>query len=270
MASGKWWRRAAGAGLLVVGITGWTAAPAWAQSSPNGGAITLTGSLDAGSAYFRRGIPQDDTGLILWPAIEGGVALSDALTVRVGSWNSLHTGDRGLDGPTGRLWYASEFYGSVTFATGGTSVGASYTAFTSPNGAFASVQEVAVTVSRGGRYRPYALLSQEIRGQLDAGLEKGRYLELGAAPTFGSRLTLAFPVKAGFSLGHYYEGLTGDERFGFLSVGARASRSLTQASKYGRWNVHGGVEYVMLGDRNELQFGSASTVIGSAGIGFSY
>lgn len=270
MARGNWMRRVAAVALLVAGVVGWTAAPASAQSAANSGAITLAGSLDAGSAYFRRGIPQDDTGVILWPAIEGGVALSEALTVRVGSWNSLHTGDRGLDGPTGRLWYASEFYGSVTYTAGGTNIGASYTAFTSPNGAFASVQEVAVTVSRGGRYRPYALLSQEVRGQLDAGLEKGRYLELGAAPTFGSGLSLAIPVKAGFSLGDYYEGLAGDERFGFFSVGARVSRSLAQASKYGRWNIHGGVEYVMLGDRNELQFGSASTVIGSAGIGFSY
>ena len=69
--------------------------------------------------------------------------------------------------------------------------------------------------------------------KIDAGLEKGRYLEVGAAPTFGSGLSLAIPVKAGFSLGDYYEGLAGDERFGFFSVGARVSRSLAQASKYG-------------------------------------
>lgn len=270
MACTTWWRRTACAVLLAAGLAGGAAASARAQTGPNGGAITLTGSMDAGTAYFRRGIPQDDTGVILWPAIEGAAAMSPNLTVRVGSANSLHTGDRGLNGPTGRLWYASEFYGSAAYAIGGTTVSASYTAFTSPNGAFGSVQEVAAIVSHGGRYRPYALLSQEVRGQLDAGLEKGRYLEVGAAPTYGTGVTLAFPVKAGFSLGHYYEGMTGDERFGFLSVGARASKSLTQASKFGRWNIHGGVEYVMLGDRNELQFGSASTVIGSAGIGFSY
>ncbi len=270
MTSATGWLRTAQAVLLVAGFAAGAAGSAWAQSGPNGGAITLTGSLDAGTAYFRRGIPQDDTGVILWPAIEGAAALSRNLTVRVGSANSLHTGDRGLNGPTGRLWYASEFSASAVYAIGGTSVAASYAAFTSPNGAFGSVQDVAVTVSHAGRYRPYALLSQEVRGQLDAGLEKGRYLEVGATPTYGTGFTLAFPVKAGFSLGNYYEGMTGDERFGFLSVGARASRTLAQASRFGRWNIHGGVEYVMLGDRNELQFGSASTVIGSAGIGFSY
>jgi hypothetical protein len=264
------WRRVTRTALLVVGVAGLLATPARAQGGPNGGAITLTGGVDAGSAYFRRGIPQEDTGVILWPAIEAGVRLSDAFTVRIGSSNTLSTGDRGTNGPTERLWYASEFSGTVAYAVAGTTVAAGYTAFTSPNGAFGSVEELTVTVSHGGRYRPYALLSQELRGQLDGGLDKGRYLEVGAAPTFGSRLTLAVPVKAGFSLGDYYEGLTADERFGFLSVGARVSRSLAQASKYGNWNIHGGVEYVMLGDRNELQFGSASTVIGSAGIGFSY
>jgi hypothetical protein len=270
MAGATEWRQAVYAVLLTAGLAAGTAAPARAQSGPNGGAITLTGSFDAGTAYFRRGIPQEDTGTILGPVIEGAAALSRNLTVRVGSANTLSTGDRGVNGPTGRLWYASEFYGSAGYAIGGTTVAATYTAFTSPNGAFGSVEELAVTVSHGSRYRPYVLLSQELRGQLDAGLEKGRYLEVGAAPTYGTGLTLAFPVKAGFSLGHYYEGMTGDERFGFFSAGARASKALAQASRFGRWNIHGGVEYVMLGDRNELQFGSASTVIGSAGIGFSY
>ena len=74
----------------------------------------------------------------------------------------------------------------------------------------------------------------------------------------------------GLSLGGYYEGLTGDERFGFFSVAGIVSKSITDASRFGSWNIHGGVEYLMLGDRNELILGNSSKVVGSVGLGFSY
>jgi hypothetical protein len=39
-------------------------------------------------------------------------------------------------------------------------------------------------------------------------------------------------------------------------------------TRFGTWNVHGGVEYLRLGDRNQ-QFGE-SQVIGTVGVGFNY
>ena len=39
---------------------------------------------------------------------------------------------------------------------------------------------------------------------------------------------------------------------------------------FGSWNIHGGVEFLMLGDRNEAVFGDSSYVIGSIGTGLSY
>src|SRR5918992_5689873 len=65
--------------------------------------------------------------------------------VNVGTWNSLHTGGAGLDGPTGKLWYESDFYATLGVGFGGgTSVGLTYTAYTSPNGLFQTVKEFAV------------------------------------------------------------------------------------------------------------------------------
>ena len=101
-----------------------TASPAWAQGSadPNPGNLTLTGGIDFLNAYLFRGIPQDDTGVVMWPYGDLGIALHSgdgmfkSIGVNVGLWNSLHTGDAGLDGPSGKLWYESDFY--ATFGLG--------------------------------------------------------------------------------------------------------------------------------------------------------
>jgi hypothetical protein len=110
--------------------------------------VTFTGGLDVLNAYFFRGIPQDDTGVILWPYGDLGFALHSgdggltSLTVNVGLWNSLHTGLTGSDGP-GKLWYEADFYSTLGFGFGGGStVGVTYTAYTSPNGMFGTVKEL--------------------------------------------------------------------------------------------------------------------------------
>jgi len=276
--SARTWRVAAmvcATGLLLNG-------PVAAQTSgdPNPGAITLTGSMDVSNAYLFRGIPQDDTGLILWPAADLGVALKSgggtlrSITVHVGMWNSLHTGITGADGPNGKLWYESDFWTSVGVGLPGhVNVSATYTAYTSPNGAFPSVKEVSLRASSGVRgTNAYALVAFELEGQADGGAVEGRYLELGAAPSLGlGGLTVAVPVKVGLSLDGYYEGLRGDERFGFFSVGGSVTVPLSnERSRFGRWNVHGGADYVRLGDSNALRLGENTKVIISGGLGLSY
>jgi hypothetical protein len=120
--------------------------------------------------------------------------------------------------------------------------------------------------------KPYALLAQELDGQADGGANEGTYLELGIGPGYSlSKMTVTVPVKVGLSLSDYYEGITGDETFGFASVGGVVTIPLTSApTRFGSWNIHGGVEFLMLGDRNEAVFGDSSHVIGSVGIGLSY
>jgi len=267
---------------MVCVIGQWIAGPVAAQTSggPNQGAITLTGSMDASNAYFFRGIPQDDTGLILWPAADLGIALRSggktvrSVAVNLGTWNSLHTGITGLDGPSGKLWYESNFWTSVRVGfAGGVNVAATYTAYTSPNGAFPSVKELSFKASAPVRgTNPYALVAFELEGQADGGLVEGRYLELGAAPRVRlAGLAVAVPVRLGLSLHGYYEGQSGDERFGFFSMGANVSAPLSsEQSRFGRWNAHGGAEYIRLGDSNALRLGDNYKVIISAGIGLSY
>ena len=82
---------------------------------------------------------------------------------------------------------------------------------------------------------------------------------------------MTVPLKVGLSLSDYYEGLNGDDTFGFFSVAGVVTVPFTRMpTRFGSWNIHGGVEFLMLGDRNEAVFGDSSHVIGSIGIGLSY
>jgi hypothetical protein len=175
-----------------------TAPPARAQGSadPNPGSVTLTGGLDFANAYFFRGIWQDDSGVIMWPYADLGFALYSgdgaikSVGANLGTWNSLHTGDAGSDGPSGKLWYESDFLATLGLGFGGgTSLGVTYTAYTSPNGLFGTVKEISFKLSvddsgvlGAAAVKPYALLARELDGQADGGAEEGTYLELGIGP----------------------------------------------------------------------------------------
>ena len=159
-----------------------------------------------------------------------------------------------------------------------------YTAYTSPNNSFSTVKELSVKLAFDdspqlgkASLKPYVLLAQEFDtapglGQADGGLESGTYLELGFAPGYsGSKASDAVPIKFGFSLSDYYE-LDGDDNgFGFASLGALVTVPLGGTSRFGAWNVHGGVEFQKLGDTTKFFNGGDDTqFIGSIGIGFSY
>jgi hypothetical protein len=288
-------------GLVI--LLGTLAVPAAAQtpaaSDPNPGNITLTGSFDGVSTYMFRGIRQHSTGIAFWPVADLGLAVYSgdgglkSATVNIGTWNSLHTGDTGQDGPTGKLWYESDFYSKLSLGFGGgTSVSALYTAYTSPNNAFTTVKEIAFQVGVDdsahlgkAALKPYALVAFEFDtepgvGQADGGANAGRYLELGIAPGYaGSRASVTVPVKVGLSLADYYELNTGtaaapafvDNRFGYVSVAGLVTVPLGGTTGFGAWNLHGGVEFQALGDTTEaLNGGDGHRVIASFGVGFTY
>lgn len=258
---------------------------------PNPGALSLTGGIDFLNRYMFRGIRQHSTGLAAWPWADLAVAAYSgesglkSVGVNVGSWNSQHTGDTGMHGPSAKLWYESDFYASLGLGFGGgVSLGTTYTAYTSPNNSFSSVKELMVKLAlddsaRLGKaaIKPYALVAQELdtapgSGQADGGEKAGTYFEVGIAPGLtGSRASVAVPVKAGFSLGNYYELAGVDHRFGFLSVAGVVTVPIGSTTRFGGWNVHGGVELQKLGDATAaFNGGDRSRLIGSIGIGFSY
>jgi hypothetical protein len=260
-------------------------------TDPNPGAFTLSGGFDFLNQYMFRGIRQNSTGVATWPWADLGVAAYSGdgglkgVNVNVGTWNSLHTGDTGTDGPTSKRWYESDFYTTLAFGFGGGfSFATTYTAYTSPNSSFSNVKEMMFKLALDdsahlgkGAVKPYVVVARELDtaaglGQADGGARAGTYLELGIAPGFtGAKVSVAVPVKVGLSLSNYYELAGTDNRFGFLSIAGIVTVPMGSMTKFGAWNIHGGAEFQKLGDATAFfNGGHHSQVIGSVGLGFSY
>ena len=292
-------RRCALAVVAAVSVMVVISAPAFAQEAakdPNPGAMTVTGSLDFLNQYMFRGIRQNSSGIAVWPAIDLGLAAFSgegglkSVGINFGTWNSLHTGDTGQDGPSGKLWYESDFYAALGFGFGGgTSFTTTYTAYTSPNNGFTTVKEIMFKLAVDdsgklgkGAVKPYIAIAQEFdtdvaRGQADGGENAGTYLELGFAPGYAApKAGIAFPIKVGMSLSNYYELAGEDNKFGFFSIAGIATIPLGGTTNFGSWNIHGGVEYQRLGDTtaafnlDDDGLPKKNQVIGSIGFGFSY
>jgi hypothetical protein len=283
---------AAVAATLMVGLA---STSAWAQDAddPNPGALTITGNIDFLNQYMYRGIRQNSTGMAIWPSFDLGLAAYSgdgglkSVGINFGTWNSLHTGDTGQDGPSGKLWYESDFYASLGLGFGGgTAFTTTYTAYTSPNNSFSTIKELSfkLGVDDSGALgkaalKPYVLFAFEFdtepgTGQADGGVEAGKYLELGVAPGYsGSKAGIAVPIKVGLSAGDYYENpLTGeDEKFGYFSIAGIVTVPLGGTTKFGSWNVHFGAEYQKLGETTKFfNGGESNQFIGSVGFVFSY
>jgi hypothetical protein len=274
-----------------------TSAPAFAQEAkdPNPGALTLTGSIDVVNQYMFRGFRQNSSGIAIWPAMDLGISAYSgegglkSASINFGTWNSLHTGDTGQDGPSGKLWYESDFYATLGLGFGGgTSFSTTYTAYTSPNNGFTTVKEIMFkfAVDDSGKLgkaavKPYIAVAREFdaepgRGQADGGENAGTYVEIGFAPGYSaSKASIAVPIKVGLSGSNYYELATPtgfeDNKFGYFSIAGIVTVPLGGTSSFGAWNIHGGVEYQKLGTTTEFfNGGESNQVIGSFGIGFSY
>jgi hypothetical protein len=278
-------RVAAGAGVLSLAVAGSVMAQTPTPNDPNPGALTFTGNLDVPAVYVFRGIVQErDPKLTLFPSGDIGIALKSgegglkSVAVNFGSWHSLQTGSSGSNGPSDRLHYEEDFYATLSLGFNhGIGFATTYTSYTSPNGMFNTVKEIMFKVSKTHMIAPYAIVAFELdkNGQADGGSKKGTYMELGVGPSWPlakGKLTLTVPVKLGLSLKDYYEGPTGDSKFGYLDVGGLLALPLTKVpSQFGTWNVHVGVDVYAFGDTTKaFNNGNGGRAVPYAGIGITY
>ena len=272
------------AAILLTGA----ASTARAQDDPNPGAITLATGVDFPSVYFFRGIRQEaDPSLTMFAFGDVGISLfsnddGQSVSMNFGVWSSLNTGSSGSgsDIPGKGSHYEEDFYAMLNLGVGkGITISPFYTAYTSGNGSFGTVKELAFKFAHASRFAPYGLVAFELSGQADGGSEEGTYAELGAAPSFplgGGGATLGIPMKLGFSLSDYYEANGEDNGFGFFDIGALVTVPFSSApTKFGTWNLHGGVNFLALGDGTKslnVKDGEpeGSQVIVSIGIGMTY
>ncbi len=274
--------------LLAIAVSLVATSPATVGAQPSPAPPALVGAVVGATVtnrYVFRGVRQNATGVAVRPFADleffpySADATLEQVVVRVGFWNSLNSGDTGAGGPADAPWYESRLSGGVGVRlSGDVMLSSSVTAYGSPNGMFSRVTELGFRVGWDDctRHRlslnPYAALALEIggqpgRGQLDGGRRAGRYLEVGAAPTYSAgRVIVALPVTVGLSLRDYYELAGRDHRLGFVSAG---TDFLVQIGKTpgGRLSLRGGVEALRLGETTRVfNDGKRSLLVGSVGL----
>lgn len=290
--------------LLATGFGGATyaqqeAAPSVSEtkeSAPKpelvGSAIGVQLNFDVTSAYFYRGIIQEDSGLITQPAARINFNLNDSSDFKVdgfvGTWNSFHGQKTGSQtrGDFTEYWYESDLYAGVTVTKDKLSLTTNYTILTSPNDAYETVQELGFTLAfddsewlKEWALKPYATLALEVGADASDGgdTDTGTYLELGIGPGFtfdasNTPITITFPVAVGLSLSNYYQDAAGnDDTFGFAQVGAKIAVPLGEPNRFGTWALNAGVSYLVLGDHtSDYNGGDDSEVVGTIGVQWNF
>jgi hypothetical protein len=260
-------------------------------SGPNTGKVSVSGGVDFTTAYFFRGYNQEDQGVIVQPYANLYLKLVDSeafkTTFYVGTWNSLHSEHTAAAGTGPDAWYESDFLTGVDLTFGKLTVGAIYTAYNYPNGAFNTIEELGVKVAYddtdfekgklGFALKPYVAAYAETA---DGNGSEDWYGEIGIAPTVYTvnaqgkyPVSLSVPIIAGFNLKDYYFDDDGHEEIlGYVSAAVVASVPLPVPSDYGTWSLTGSFQYLYLNAEGlqTANHGEDFELIGKVGIAFAY
>jgi len=301
-------------GALLAGGLG-LAAPAMAQegyavegggeaaappAEPNTGRISLDFGIDFTTNYFFRGVLQEDQGFITQPWIEFGINLYEgegavsSVDWYAGNWNSFHDEQTGqpAGSPGPASWYEADLYTGVGVTLyEDFSLGLDYIAYTSPNDAFSTIQELDLHFGyddsglweemgvENFALSPSATLAFELDNSVIAG-DEGVFLSLGVGPSFEiissekTPVTLSVPLTLGLGVDDYFvegDGSSNDT-FGFFDAGLDLSMPLTFVDpEFGSWEVGAGVHFLFLGDNNEtINNGDDFEAIGTLSLSMSY
>ena len=264
-----------------------------AAPTPDGVSGNL--GVDFTTAYFFRGIRQEDQGVIGQPHFELDFRLCDgdgalhSLDLVLGQWNSLHDGPTGSGGTAQSMWYESDFYATLRAGLGERwSADSTYTTYYSPNARFRTVEEIAFGLAYNddgqlgagfAGLQPSVRIAFELDGQADAGTHLGTYAQFALAPSLALGkagaydFALALPLTAACSLSDYYQDAAGnDHTFGYLDVGCALSSPLPfMPSRLGPWKASLGLHGLFLGPSNEqLNDGDDFEWIGTFGLSTSF
>ena len=227
-------------------------------------------SGDAGfnfvSAYFSRGILQENQGAIFEPyadlfiALYEGDGIVNKLTANFSVWSSIQAHHPGVVSTTGS-WYEFDWMPgvSLTLAKNFT-LTVSYYQFDSPNDSFRTSGNLNVNLAYNdadllGKFalHPHVTYLRELTGKAGLGTEQGNYYEVGIAPALPAMgpLTVSFPLTAGFGNAGFYEVhtspvTTSETNFGYLSVGPSIAVALPLPSRYGAWTFNASAIYYHL------------------------
>ena len=268
--------------------------PVGVAESDSGDRFSVTLDATYTSQYFFRGIVQETDGLIFQPSIELGVDLLDrddwSISGYMGIWNSFHDEETGSTDTDQFVstWYEVDLYAGVSASSGRMSFDVFYTNYSSPNGAFGSVNELGIGFGfddsglwgdSGFSLNPSAQLAFELGdNSADGGVSKGVFFAIAVEPgmelsnTPVGSVAISFPIELGLSLGDYYELGGDDETFGYLSTGVGVSIPLGfMPDGFGDWSLNTGLDFLLLGDHTEsYNGGEDSEWIFHAGVSLDF
>jgi hypothetical protein len=266
-----------------------------AEAAPNTGRVSLTLGADWASAYYFRGIVNEQNGgNNVQPYGEIGFKLLDnvgpltSLVIAPGVWNNWHYGGGTVVEPSDpQFWYEADLYIKLTatwwevFTTSVT-----YTYYVSPNDSFTSYADVGLGFSLNdskwlGAFalNPSLLFAFETKGEaLAADGQKGIYMGIGLAPGYTFFENSSFPVNVslpmtfGFSLKDYYTVNGQNQTFGYFSGGPLFTLPLKFIpNTFGNWALKGGVQFLKLNSNlKTVNFNDSFVPIGSVGLSLTY
>jgi hypothetical protein len=280
-----------------------TGVPADEVKAPNTGRVSLGLGADWASAYYFRGIANEQNGgSNVQPYAEIGFKLLDnvgpltSLVITPGIWNNFHYGDGKLVEPADpKFWFESDLYAKLTatwwdvFTTGVT-----YTYYTSPNDSFETYADVGLSFGLNDAkwlgdfaLNPSLLFAFEARGEALAssgeGLgsnagKHGIYMGVGLAPgyTFFADtpypINVSAPITVGFSVKDYYTVNGHNQTFGYVSGGPLFTVPLKFIpADFGSWSLRAGVQFLVLNSNlRAVNTNDGFVPIGNIGLTLTY
>ncbi len=269
------------------------------SSNGNNGAIHVDGGFDYTTADFFRGIRQaPQTKEIFQGYMDGYLNILDTGGFRFGPYVGVRGGGAKLEDNGAPLTnYLSEYYAGVAVALQPISATVGYIEHHSPDGSFATQNEVGarIDINDAGSdqqlnipfaINPHVGLFREVLDQnvgptslRSQPSKQNSYLEVGLTPRTSlplgnTPITFALPITCGMSWDNYYSLTpTSNSNFwGFQSVGVMAALTLPLPPSWGTWDFRGGITYMHESAEGAIQAnrGHRDFFFGGAGIGLHY
>jgi hypothetical protein len=174
-----------------------------------------------------------------------------SLDLGMGVWNSFHSKQTLAENSPSNL-YETDWYPSIAFAfAGGLTFTSTYYFYTSPNGAFDTVQELELLFELDDSeyldrfsLAPWVLFALETE-RTSFGDEEGQMVAMGIGPTLYEHdderfaFSIAFPIELGLSIDEYYEepDRGQNDTFGYLAWGVTFTLPISAIpSDFGSWS----------------------------------
>lgn len=265
------------------------------EKGPNTGRVGLVMGVDWSSAYYFRGIANEQNGgNNVQPWGEVGFRILEnmgpltSLSLGAGIWNNWHSGGGTLVEPSDpKFWYETDVYGKVSTTWWEVlTSGVTFTYYTSPNDSFTSYADIGLFANLSdskwlGAFalNPSLLFAFETKGEaLAADGKKGIYMGIGLAPGYtffeDSKfpLNISLPMTFGFSVKDYYTVNGQNQTFGYFSGGPLITLPLKFIpNTFGNWSLKAGVQFLALNSNlKTVNTNQGFVPIGNVGLSLTY